>query len=229
MKKTILSLLPILEEQTLEILKEATDNPEVFLNNPTGVYSHIALETLEKEGLPLPPHIREDMIPSKPEYDIIVESFRGGHPVAMALSSVAVMADEIRDDKTREGRLLSALCDAFESLGYARSANQTLPVFQEVAEILLSSRPSKSEDAGKLILAKFASLGGRALADKRQPIIDYCRTLYSEQPADKKHQTKLKAIRDRVLEFSNGKGQRLSHDQFIKTASGWVEDLRTDT
>ncbi|MDN0074018.1 hypothetical protein QU481_03830 [Crenobacter sp. SG2303] len=68
--------------------------------------------------------------------------------------------------------------------------------------------------------------GGKAKSDGLQAIRNYCRDLYEGQPAGMKHQTKLKAIRDQVTEFAKASGKKLSYDQFIKTASGWTEDLR---
>jgi len=71
-----------------------------------------------------------------------------------------------------------------------------------------------------------ASKGGRGKAVALNETKDFCRNLYREQPNGKKHQSKLKAIRERVIDYAKEKGQTLSYDQFIKTASGWVSDIR---
>lgn len=83
----------------------------------------------------------------------------------------------------------------------------------------------------KRVLSSNGKQGGKAKANARSVTREYCRKLYQEQPAEAKHQTRLKAIRDKVIAFDrsqivDNERKPLSFDQFIKTAGAWCDDLR---
>lgn len=140
----------------------------------------------------------------------------------------------IRADVTREQLAHRLVKDLEES----QSIINVIALFSKTGNIELLKNYLTSHPMEKLIATAVAeggkklkncqsAHGGKAKSDKLQPIRDYCRDLYQQQPAIKPHQTKLKAIRDRVIEYAKTHcGKPLSYDQFIKTASGWVADLR---
>lgn len=114
----------------------------------------------------------------------------------------------------------NAAFDSYERMSeYAEETIKTLVEMVKEQSLMLQAAPAKAR-------ADTARDGGSAKSQTLDPIRIYCRELYSEQPQNKKHQTKLKAIRERVITFAREQGKHLSYDQFIRTASGWVSDLR---
>lgn len=165
---------------------------------------------------------------SKEDLEILLA---GANTYTLYLEGLCYSADEQLEELTA---LFDESIQVIEKLRIACEGQRVMmkESFGLVEEAIARHKASviawqhRHQKATKEALANNSSKGGLAKSASLEDVRAFCKSLYIEQPGNKKHQTKLKAIRDRVIAYAKERGHSLSYDQFITTASGWVSDIR---